>query len=87
VVLAFPVEVLPAFADRAGFMLVPLCAPETVIGYLLPSVVGLTIYGAACTMSVRSGQPWLWPVAAAAAFPATAATWALMVEQGQRMVC
>lgn len=48
---------------NGAFLLVPLCAPSSLVGWLVPSAIGMLVYGAGCAVSVRLGSAWLWPIA------------------------
>ena len=48
---------------NGAFLLVPLCAPSSLVGWLVPSAIGTLVYGAGCAVSVRLGWPWVWPIA------------------------
>lgn len=48
---------------NGAFLLVPLCAPSNLAGWLVPSAIGTLVYAAGCAVSVRVGSPWLWPIA------------------------
>ena len=48
---------------NGAFLLVPLCAPSSQVGWLVPSAIGTLVYAAGCTVSVRLGWPWVWPIA------------------------
>ena len=45
------------------FLLVPLCAPSSLVGWLVPSAIGTLVYAAGCAVSVRLGWVWVWPIA------------------------
>jgi hypothetical protein len=51
---------------NGAFLLVPLCAPSSLVGWLVPSAVGTLVYGAGCAVSVRLGWAWVWPIAGVA---------------------
>ena len=51
---------------NGAFLLVPLCAPSSLVGWLVPSAIGTLVYGAGCVISVRLGWVWVWPVAGVA---------------------
>jgi hypothetical protein len=48
---------------NGAFLLVPLCAPSSLVGWLVPSAIGMLVYGAGCAVSVRLGWAWVWPIA------------------------
>jgi hypothetical protein len=52
---------------RSAWLAIPLCGPESAVGWLVPAVAALLPYAAGCVLSVRRGRPILWPVATAAA--------------------
>ena len=48
---------------NGAFLLVPLCAPSNLVGWLVPSAIGTLVYAAGCAVSLRLGWPWVWPIA------------------------
>jgi hypothetical protein len=67
-----------------AFLLVPLCAPSSLVGWLVPSVVGTLVYGAGCAVSVRLGWPWVWPIAGVAGAASFSIASLLLVDE---LVC
>ena len=63
--LAAPAAIWVALilVPNGAFLLVPLCAPSNLAGWLVPSAIGTLVYAAGCAVSVRVGSPWLWPIA------------------------
>ncbi len=48
------------------FLLLPLCGPENLLGWLIPSAIAGVSYGLVCVASVKRRNPWLWPLGAVA---------------------
>ena len=65
---------------NGAFLLVPLCAPSTLVGWLVPSAIGTLVYGAGCAVSVRLGWPWVWPIAGVAGVGAYSIASILLVD-------
>ena len=66
------------------FLLVPLCAPSSLVGWLVPSAIGTLVYGAGCAASVRLGWPWVWPIASVLGAGAYSIASILLVDE---LVC
>jgi hypothetical protein len=49
------------------WLMLPLCGPATLAGWVIPSAGALALYGAGSLASVALGRVWLWPAAALAA--------------------
>ena len=69
---------------NGAFLLVPLCAPSTLVGWLVPSAIGTLVYGAGCAVSVRLGWPWVWPIAGVAGAAGFSIASLLLIEE---LVC
>ena len=67
-----------------AFLLVPLCAPSTLAGWLIPSAIGTLVYGAGCAVSVRLGWAWVWPIAGVAGAAGFSIASLLLVDE---LVC
>ena len=69
---------------NGAFLLVPLCAPSNLVGWLVPSAIGTLVYGAGCAVSVRLGWVWVWPIAGVLGVGAYAIASLLLVDE---LVC
>ena len=69
---------------NGAFLLVPLCAPSNLAGWLVPSAIGTLVYGAGCAVSVRLGWPWVWPIAGVAGAAGFSIASLLLVDE---LVC
>jgi hypothetical protein len=66
------------------FLLVPLCAPSSLVGWLVPSAIGTLVYAAGCAVSVRLGSTWVWPIAGVLGVGAYSIASTLLVDE---LVC
>ncbi len=69
------------------FLLVPLCGPENLLGWLLPSTVAVASYGLVCIASVRRGNPWLWPLGAVVGAVAFSLSGLALMAAGYGFIC
>ena len=69
---------------NGAFLLVPLCAPSNLAGWLVPSAIGTLVYAAGCAVSVRVGSPSVWPIAGVLAVGAYSIASILLVDE---LVC
>jgi len=70
-----------------AFLVVPLCGPDRLLGWLIPSGVAIAAYGVVCWVSVRRGNPWLWPLAAAVGAGAFSVVTLILDTAGFRFIC
>lgn len=87
VVLVVALWVTLIAAPFGPFLLIPLCGPENLLGWLLPSGIGIGVYAIFCTMSVRRRNPWLWPTGAVAGGAAFSLTALALTATGLRFIC
>lgn len=69
------------------FLLLPLCGPESVLGWFLPSALAVAAYGLVSFMSVRRKNPWMWPLAAVAGAVTFSLSSFALTTVGIRFVC
>jgi hypothetical protein len=70
-----------------AFLVIPLCGPGHVLGWLIPSACAIAVYGVVCSMSVRRGNPWLWPLGAVVGAVAFSLAQIALMAAGLRIVC
>ncbi len=87
--IAVPVGILVSLIlfPYAAFLLIPLCAPSNILGWLLPSAIAIVAYAVGCVASLRRGSPWLWPIGAVAAVAAFSVSSLALVAAGVEYVC
>jgi hypothetical protein len=66
---------------NGAFLLVPLCAPSNLAGWLVPSAIGTLVYAAGCAISLRLRSVWLWPIAGVVGVGAYSIASILLVEE------
>jgi hypothetical protein len=86
-VLVVALWVTLAVSPFGGFLLLPLCGPENVLGWLLPSGIAIGAYAILCSISVRRRNPWLWPIGAVAGGAAFSLTALALTAMGLRFIC
>lgn len=69
------------------FLLIPLCGPENLFGWLLPSAIAVASYGLVCLASVRRRNPWLWPLGAVVGAVAFSLTGLALAATGYGFIC
>ena len=74
-------------APFGAFLLMPLCGPSNLLGWLLPSGIAIGAYAILCSMSVRRRNPWLWPIGAVAGGAAFSLTSLALTATGLRFIC
>jgi hypothetical protein len=74
-------------APGGAFLVIPLCGPDRLLGWLIPSTVAIAAYGAVCWVSVRRANPWLWPLGAAVGAGAFSVSTLVLRAAGVRFIC
>lgn len=74
-------------AEWHSYRLIPLCGPETTLGWLLAGLAAVLTFAGGVLLSQRLRSPWVWPAGAFAATGVYHVVWIALESMGHGFIC
>ncbi|HET9672926.1 MAG TPA: hypothetical protein VFQ40_08790 [Actinomycetota bacterium] len=85
IAISVPIPLLSA--EWHSYRLIPLCGPETTLGWWLPGLAAVLTFAGGVLLSRRLRSPWVWPAGALAATGVYHVAWIVLESMGHGFIC